>query len=64
MPLPHISASLPSALMTRMRAAAILEGSSTMRPSAPTPPRRSQTRRERAQVIDCSRALIQNDEVG
>ncbi len=36
-PLPHISATLPSALCTTIRAAARLEGRSTSTPSAPTP---------------------------
>ena len=45
MPLPHISASVPSALIVRMRTSAIDEASKTMQPSAPMPARRSQTQR-------------------
>ena len=43
MPLPHISASLPSALMMRMRTSAIAEFKRISVPSAPTPVWRSQT---------------------
>jgi hypothetical protein len=45
-PFPHISARLPSALWTTIRAAARLEGRSTSTPSAPTPRRRSQSARD------------------
>ena len=41
-PLPHISASLPSALNMRMRAAATFEGSTSTRPSPPIPRCRSE----------------------
>ena len=41
MPLPHISASLPSALNIRIRATARGDGSTRIRPSPPTPRWRS-----------------------
>src|SRR5579884_2383638 len=44
MPLPHISARLPSALKTSMRQSAAVEGATRMRPSAPMPRWRSQSR--------------------
>src|SRR5215472_979324 len=43
MPLPHISAALPSALCTVNRASAEVDGSRTNTPSAPMPRRRSQS---------------------
>src|SRR5579875_3338266 len=48
MPLPHISARLPSALKTSMRQSAAVEGATRMRPSAPMPRCRSQSRRASA----------------
>src|SRR5438132_1499293 len=41
MPLPHISASLPSALNMRMRASALSDGQMRIKPSEPTPQCRS-----------------------
>src|SRR5262245_30514310 len=48
MPLPHISASLPSELRTRIRASAVLLGRMASTPSPPTPNRRSHSARTTA----------------
>ena len=48
MPLPHISASLPSELMMRMRTSHVLDGTTITRPSAPIPVRRLQRRMARS----------------
>src|SRR5436190_2429513 len=48
MPLPHISASLPSEFSTRMRASPLLLGRIASTPSPPTPKRRSHSARTMA----------------
>src|SRR5579871_3367332 len=54
MPLPHISASLPSGLNIRIRKSATLDGSTRINPSAPTPNLRSLILRLNSESWYCS----------